>query len=105
MPITVPEVTKWLGMTTPDTTMAETVATVNVYVARLPVVQNLDDGQAWPADVQQGAVMLAARYNRRRNSPNGVEAITEGGAQYIARHDSDISRLLQLDGFQAPQIG
>lgn len=53
-------------------------------------------------DVVLGAVMLASRLYRRRMSPAGVEAVTEAGATYVARSDSDVSRLLGLDGFAAP---
>jgi len=49
--------------------------------------------------------MLAARMYRRRNSPSGVEAITDAGTSFVARYDSDISRLLRLDGFAQPRIG
>lgn len=81
------------------------VAAVNGFVSGLPVVQNIAEGAAWPGGVQLGAVMLAARLMKRRNSPNGIEAATDMNVTYTARYDSDISRLLQLDGFQAPAVG
>lgn len=87
----------------PNLTMI--VAAVNEYVRGLPVVQHLEAGQAWPAHVVAGAIMLAARLAKRRNSPNGIEAATDLNVTYTARYDSDISRLLQLDGHRAPAVG
>jgi len=115
--ITRSQVESWLGIsgkvTGDDSTNLDLViATVNAYVAALPVVVTLpadpdhpDELPEWPASVVQGAVMLAARYYRRRNSPNGVEAITESGAQYVARWDSDIARLLDIEVFTRPAVG
>lgn len=81
------------------------VAAVNAFVSDLPVVQHLGAGEAWPKSVELGAIMLAARLAKRRNSPNGIEAATDMNVTYTARYDSDISRLLQLDKFQAPAVG
>lgn len=71
------------------------------FVSSLPIAADDSKGD----DVLLGAVMLASRLFRRRNSPGGVEAMTEAGATYVARTDSDVSRLLQLDVFQPPRIG
>jgi hypothetical protein len=116
--ITRAQVEAWLGLsgkvTAPDdsTNLNMVVTTVNAYVGALPVVTALPRDPAtpdvpadWPESVIQGAIMLAARYYRRRNSPNGVEAITEGGAQYVARYDSDIARLLGVEVFIRPAVG
>jgi hypothetical protein len=92
-------VTDWLKLKDADSTvLAMTVAATLAYVKRLPVASDPDRSD----DVLLGAVMLASRVYRRRNSPAGVEAITEGGAAYVARTDSDVSRLLGLDQFQRP---
>jgi hypothetical protein len=109
--ITADDVATWLGLPTSeiDAAMGTVVGTVNEYVSGLPVVANAATGDpptvTVPADVKQGAVMLGARLWRRRNSPAGVEAITEAGATYVARYDPEISRLLQIDGFARPAIG
>lgn len=105
--ITADDVAKWLGLkpASVDDQLPVVVTTVNAYVSALPVVANLDDTTATPASVKQGATMLAARLWRRRNSPSGVEAITEAGAQYIARQDPDLARLLGIDGYIAPAVG
>lgn len=83
----------------------DVTAAVNGFVNALPVVHRLPADQDWPAEVQLGAKMLAARLLRRRNSPNGVEALTDAGVTYVARYDSDIARLLKIDGSQKPAVG
>lgn len=115
--ITAAQVAEWLklpsGSDTNDQDLIRATAATNGYVAGLPIVANLPiDPEsdppvqiAWTDDIVQGGIMTAARLYRRRNSPNGVEAITESGATYVARFDSDISRLLQLESFQKPMIG
>lgn len=59
----------------------------------------------WPEDLELGANMLAARLVRRRNSPDGVAALTDAGAVYIARTDPDIGMLLQVGAFARPAVG
>lgn len=79
------------------------------YVRGLPVWHGAPDdaeGQASHADqVRLGCAMLGARLYRRRNSPNGVEGITDQGTSYVARHDPDVSRLLELDSYVRPAVG
>ncbi|WP_166985197.1 hypothetical protein [Canibacter zhoujuaniae] len=79
------------------------IRAVNAYVSGLAIVA--DNGGEWSDTVTLAATMLLARWLRRRNSPNGVEAATDVTVTYIARYDSDISRMLQIDGFQKPQVG
>ena len=62
-------------------------------------------GDDWPAGVQLGAIMLAARLHRRRNSPAGVEAAGELGPVYVARYDSDLDRNLQIGAWAPPRVG
>lgn len=103
--ITEGEVTAWTKEPA-SANLTSVVAAVNSYVSGLPVVQQVaTDATAWPADVQLGAIMLAARLIKRRNSPNGIEAATDMNVTYTARYDSDISRLLQLDGHRLPAVG
>lgn len=119
MPLTVPTVAEvrggvvnWLRLPQTETTgdngkTLDTVcASARAYVRRLPIVHDSsaeDDDAA--EDVRLGVIMLAARLHRRRNSPGGIEAMTEAGATYVARHDADVSRLLRLDSYQSPQVG
>lgn len=102
--ITTAQVTTWSKEPDSDN-LKLVVASVNAYVSGLPVVQHLAPDAAWPADVKLGAVMLAARHVKRRNSPNGIEAATDLNVTYTARYDSDISRLLKLDGHRTPAVG
>lgn len=98
------QVTAWSKEpASPNLTMI--VAAVNAYVRELPVVQHLEEDAAWPGDVHAGAIMLAARLAKRRNSPNGIEAATDLNVTYTARYDSDISRMLRLDGHRMPAVG
>lgn len=59
----------------------------------------------WPADIDLGAAMLAARLHRRRNSPAGVEAFNDMGAVYVSRRDPDIAMLLGLGDWIRPKVG
>lgn len=63
------------------------------------------DVDDWPADVVEGALMLAARLHRRRNSPAGVEAFNEMGAIYVSRRDPDVAMLLGLGEWTPPRVG
>lgn len=95
----------WLGVKAgggPDVDAAAVVAPAVVdFINGLP-----DVAPPWPPKVELGAVMLAARLVRRRNSPQGVAAFTqEGGAAYVSRMDPDVAQLLRLGAYAAPQIG
>ena len=52
--------------------------------------------------MHDGAVKLAARLYRRRNTPSGVEAVADVGAMYVARGDPEIRMLLRL---ATPRVG
>lgn len=56
----------------------------------------------WDNPTTLGATMLTARMYRRRNSPNGIESLTELGTSYVSRYDSDIARLLRIDAYAKP---
>lgn len=118
MIVTSEAVRQWLGIPATDEALEDATAAANAFVERLalPLVPKLVDGiavldesgaqlYAPAADTVLGTKMLAARIWRRRNSPSGVEAITDAGTSFVARYDSDISRLLRLDGFAQPRIG
>ncbi len=61
--------------------------------------------RVWPGDLVEGAMMLAVRLFRRRNSPAGVEAFGAEGALYVQRNDPDIAMLLELGAYAGPQVG
>lgn len=95
---------------TRDDAMVEAaVAAANQHVRRLPAAQvDADPAPAdWTGydDVVLGANMLGARLVRRRNSPDGVQAMTDAGVAYVARSDPDIAMLLQLGPYAPPQVG
>lgn len=62
-------------------------------------------GEQWPGGVELGAVMLASRLHRRRNSSSGVESFSELGASYVSRYDADLDRQLRINGWTLPAVG
>lgn len=64
-----------------------------------------DGSRYWPEHVVHGAVMLAARNVRRRNSPAGVETAGDGTSVYVARYDRDLDSLLGLGAYRDLVVG
>lgn len=81
--------------------IADVVAATNVWVSRTPYVASIPTDLDWPADILQGATMLAARLYRRRNTPGGIEAFG-ADAVYVPRRDADVTAMLHL---AAPRVG
>lgn len=103
--VTVPEVAEWLRL--PDGVDVDVLQNAcdatSVWVNRLPcVVDGLATDDDWTADIRLGAVMLAARLYRRRNSPSGIDTITDAGAVYLPRRDADVDTLLRLNEYNPP---
>lgn len=91
-----------------DPNVLRPVEATNALVSRLPDINtelNAEGETVWAADTKLGAIMLAARLYTRRNSPNGIEALNEGGATYVSRYDSDIARMLHIDQHAYPRVG
>ena len=104
--ITTEQVRDWMGIdriTGDDPHLARVVPAVNAYINRLPSIDRTSDG-SWAATTRLGAIMLAGRWFRRKNSPDGISSIGEV-TTYISRWDSDIARLLNIDSFTAPVVG
>lgn len=85
-----------------DPALPFVVDAVNDWVTRLPIVADNGTDDAGnplplPGGVKLGALMLAVKTHRRRNSPNGIEQVTGDGIAFVARHDPEISRYLGLD--------
>lgn len=100
------QVADWLGAPVADDHLKKVVTAVNSYVDALPSIDRTgDEGREWAANTTLGAIMLAARLYKRRNSPNGVEAFSEIGTTYVSRYDSDIARMLHIEQFRRPRIG
>lgn len=91
------------GDAVPESDLAPVVDAVNAFVRRLPYMAEV--GDQWGADVVQGANMLAARLYRRRNSPAGVESVSELGAVYVQRNDPDVAMMLGIGAYARPIVG
>jgi Phage gp6-like head-tail connector protein len=104
--ITADLVKSWLHLTdaADDDLIAEVVAATNAWVAATAYVRELPDPNTWPDDVMLGAVMLAARLYRRRNTPSGVEPFIEG-AVYLPRRDHDVDAMLHQGYYAPPRVG
>lgn len=75
---------------------------ISAYASQ-PDVEPAD--RVWPGDIAEGAMMLAVRLYRRRNSPAGIETFGAEGAVYVQRHDPDIAMLLDLGTYTGPMVG
>ena len=76
--------------------LAEAAAAANAWASRRPgAPADPDDPEA--ADWVLGVLTLAARWYKRRTSPEGVQAIGDGLAVYSPRRDADVTRLMRLD--------
>lgn len=108
MAITPQDVADWLKLPAVDDVVELATAATVAFVDELPDAPRItegDDAGEWTDATNLAAIMLAARLVRRRNSPSGVEALTEEGVSYVARYDSDIARLLRIDGYASPRVG
>ena len=102
-PATPERVATWLQMAAPSQDVVDTTASVNAVIRRW--VPTPAAGQAWDQDTVQGAVMLAGRFYRRRNSPAGVETFGADGATYVSRTDPDVAMLLRIGPYADPVVG
>lgn len=96
--ITTAQVATHLKLSGPDEHLEIIVDAVNGMVAEW-------HGDKWPAGVDLGAIMLAARLHRRRNSAAGVETFSDMGASYVSRYDADLDRQLRINGWTTPVVG
>lgn len=83
-----------------DVFIDSVAAATNSFVRGTPIADI--DASAWPERVELGSTMLAARLVRRRNSPDGVQALTEQGAAFVSRSDPDVAMLLELGAWSRP---
>lgn len=103
--LTVEKVADQLGLvgTSHDDELGPVIAAVEALVTSYNEAPA--DGEQWPANLQLGAVMLAARIYRRRNSPAGVESMGEIGPVYVSRNDPDLAQLLKIGKYAPPKVG
>ena len=105
-PATVDAVAGWLGI--PESA-AGTVERAHIATAVKAVNAQIREWhptpEVLPESIVHGAVMLAARVTRRRNSPAGVEVMGDMGATYVARYDVDLDRFLQIGAYRRPMVG
>lgn len=109
-PTTVTLVKAWVKLDddTDDAVVQSVVEAVNALVISLPVAgsSNTDPAPAdWPPTIKFGAMLLASRLWRRRNTPGGVEATGDFGIAYVRRNDPDIAQMLQLGEYAPPRVG
>jgi hypothetical protein len=90
------------GDTRDDDKLRDVIAGVNAYVRRLPSAVD-DIAEGWADDIVLGAVMLAARIFRRKNTPAGADAVAASAAPYVARNDPEIAMLLGIGDFAKPK--
>lgn len=93
MAITSAELRDWSHITATDaeTTamLEEVVATTNALIARRCIA-----GADLQPEVHTAALMQAARFYKRRGSPEGVAGFAELGAVRVSSFDGDIEGLL-----------
>lgn len=103
-PATAELTARWLTMNDgPNQDVVDTTAAVNAVIRRWKSTP--PDGTAWPQDTVRGAVMLAGRMYRRRNSPAGVEAFGPEGVAYVSRTDPDVAMFLEIGPYARPAVG
>lgn len=100
-PITLQDVADHLGTSRPDTNLREVIKAAVAMVEGWKG-QPLSD---WPDNWRLGTIMLIARFDRRRNSPAGVDTITEMGPVYVSRRDPDVAQLLEIGTWSRPVVG
>lgn len=89
----------------PESTRGDVEPVVAAVTALIERYRGPEPAAGWPANVELGATMLAARVYRRRNSPAGVESLGEAGPVYVSRNDPDLAQLLELGRYARPAVG
>lgn len=99
--ITMQDVADHLGTSRPEPDVKGLIASTVALIESWKGVSLAE----WPDHWRQGAIMLIARFDRRRNSPSGVDTITEMGPVYVSRRDPDVAQLLEIGTFARPVVG
>ena len=104
MLVTPGAVETYLGLTA-ERDAAELGRVVSAVNSLVSEWTGLTDEDEIAANIQFGALMLAARVFRRRNSPAGVETLGEMGPVYVSRNDPDLAMMLGLGNYRRPVVG
>lgn len=109
-PATLPDVKAYVSILSPadtidDNRLTRIVAAVNDLVRDLPIADDADGLDNWPARVVEGATMLAGRIWRRKDSPSGVDSFGAFGPVYVQRNDPDVAQLLRMGQYARPTVG
>lgn len=97
-PIDLDAMARHLGTGRPDPSLQETID------ACVELVQSWKGAPPaeWPERWRLGTMMLIARVDRRRQSPTGVDTITEMGPVYLSRKDPETAQMLEVGTFRKP---
>ena len=98
------EAAHYMKCAVPDADHRLCAAAVAALIDSFPQVPRTPEGE-YTAAVKHAAIMYVARLHRRRNSPTGIEQVTDIGSSYVARYDPDIARALRIDSYTPPRIG
>jgi hypothetical protein len=85
----------------PDDRVDAAVAATNAWASRLP------HAPADPADAEfvLGCTILAARWYKRKATPEGVGTFGADVAVYVPRRDGDVDALLRVGVYAPPRVG
>lgn len=87
-----------------DARVTQAVNATNAVVKEMRCVSLIPStATEYPESIVMGAVMLAGRLVRRKNSPGGYE-ITVDAAVYVSRSDPDIGMLLAVGPYSKPHV-
>lgn len=100
-PIELQDIADHLGTTRPDTNLKTVIDAAVAMVEEWKGVPLAE----WPDNWRLGTIMLIARFDRRRNSPAGVDTVTEMGPVYVSRRDPDVAQLLEIGTWSRPVVG
>lgn len=87
----------------PDPNVATAVDAANAWASALPHAPADDVDPRWPEFVL-GVRLLAARWYKRRFTPEGVGAVGDVPL-YAPRRDPDVDQLLRVGPYAPPRVG
>lgn len=105
--LTTQQVISWADLRsilTDDQDITLVVEFVNHYVNGLPTIDRDPVDGSWAPNTTYGALLLANKLYRRKNSPDGIVSLGDSTV-YVSRFDADISRALNLGDHLKPVIG